>query len=128
MNHAKRQLDLKIEPDITRRNGSGLNTKSLSGGEKSFSQICLLLAMWEAMGSPLRCLDEFDVFMDAVNRNLSVKMIIEAARDSVGRQYILISPGSKADITQAPDVRVCELGAPQRGQGNLDGNVERSRR
>lgn len=128
MNHTKRLLDLKIEPDITRRNGGGYSTKSLSGGEKSFSQICLLLAMWEAMGSPLRCLDEFDVFMDAVNRNLSVKMIIEAARDSVGRQYILISPGSKADITQAPDVRVCELGAPQRGQGNLDSNVERSRR
>lgn len=128
MNHSKRLLDLRIEPDITKRSAAGRDTKTLSGGEKSFSQICLLLAMWEAMGSPLRCLDEFDVFMDAVNRNLSVKMIIEAARDSIGRQYILISPGSKADITQAPDVRVCELGAPQRGQGNLDGNVERSRR
>lgn len=128
MNHSKRLLDLRIEPDITKKNGAGRDTKTLSGGEKSFSQICLLLAMWEAMGSPLRCLDEFDVFMDAVNRNLSVRMIIEAARDSVGRQYILISPGSKADITQAPDVRVCELGAPQRGQGNLDANLERSRR
>lgn len=128
MSHSKRLLDLRIEPDITKRSAAGRDTKTLSGGEKSFSQICLLLAMWEAMGSPLRCLDEFDVFMDAVNRNLSVKMIIEAARDSIGKQYILISPGSKADITPAPDVRVCELGAPQRGQGNLDANVERSRR
>ena len=32
--------------------------KTLSGGEKSFSTICLLLSVWEAMGSPLRCLDE----------------------------------------------------------------------
>ena len=33
-------------------------TNTLSGGEKSFSQICLLLALWDAMGSPFRCLDE----------------------------------------------------------------------
>jgi structural maintenance of chromosomes protein 6 len=30
--------------------------KSLSGGEKSFSTICLLLSLWEAIGCPLRCL------------------------------------------------------------------------
>lgn len=128
MNHSKRLLDLRIEPDVTERDPTGRDTKTLSGGEKSFSQICLLLAMWEAMGSPLRCLDEFDVFMDAVNRSLSVKIIIEAARESVGRQYILISPGSKEDIPCAPDVRVVELGAPERGQQTLDNNVERRRR
>lgn len=105
MNHARRLLDLSIEPDITKKSGTGRGTKTLSGGEKSFAQICLLLSMWEAMGSPIRCLDEFDVFMDAVNRNMSVRMIIEAARDSVGKQYILISPGSTKDIPAAPDVK-----------------------
>jgi hypothetical protein len=30
--------------------------KSLSGGEKSFATICLLLALWEAIGCPIRCL------------------------------------------------------------------------
>lgn len=115
MNHRKRLLDLSIEPDLTRRSGTGRSTKTLSGGEKSFSQICLLLAMWEAMGSPIRCLDEFDVFMDAVNRNLSVKMIIDAARDSVGRQYVLISPGSKSDIPKASDVKAEQMPEPLRG-------------
>ena len=50
--------------------------KALSGGEKSFATICLLLSLWEAIGCPIRCLDEFDVFMDAVNRQVSMKMIV----------------------------------------------------
>jgi len=66
--------------------------KSLSGGEKSFSTICLLLALWETMGSPIRCLDEFDVFMDAVNRRISMKMLVDTAKDSNETQYILITP------------------------------------
>lgn len=31
-----------------------------------------------------------------------------AARRSVGRQFILITPGSRAEIRVAPDVRVIE--------------------
>ena len=106
--HREKLLEVSVEPDITRRDGSGRGARTLSGGEKSFSQICLLLGIWEAMGSPIRCLDEFDVFMDAVNRSLSVSLLIDAARRSTGRQFVLISPGTKADIKTAPDVNVRE--------------------
>ena len=66
---------------------------SLSGGEKSFSTLCLLLSLWETCGSPIRCLgrlltsifpvfliaglvDEFDVFMDSQFRRVSISMLV----------------------------------------------------
>jgi hypothetical protein len=81
---------LQVEPDETRAAAKGRQAQTLSGGEKSFSTICLLLALWDAMGSPIRCLDELyehrcckqsanstsDVFMDSVNRDVTLKMIV----------------------------------------------------
>ncbi|ODM18324.1 hypothetical protein SI65_06195 [Aspergillus cristatus] len=117
--HQGKLLDLQVEPDITKEDGAGRGAKTLSGGEKSFSQVCLLLALWEAMGSPIRCLDEFDVYMDHVNRKMAIDMLMLAARRSIGRQFILITPGSRSDISLAPDVRVKELAEPERGQTTL---------
>ncbi|GKZ40075.1 structural maintenance of chromosomes protein 6, partial [Aspergillus brasiliensis] len=105
--HEGKLLDLQVEPDIT-KDSAGRGAKTLSGGEKSFSQVCLLLALWEAMGSPIRCLDEFDVYMDHINRKMAIDMLMLAARRSIGRQFILITPGSRAEITLAPDVCVKE--------------------
>ncbi|KAJ9359506.1 DNA repair protein [Paecilomyces variotii] len=116
--HEGKLLDLQVEPDIT-KDSAGRGAKTLSGGEKSFSQVCLLLSLWEAMGSPIRCLDEFDVYMDSVNRKMAIDMLMLAARRSIGRQFILITPGSRAEISLAPDVRVKELAEPQRGQRTL---------
>lgn len=78
IDHKCKRLDVHVEPDKSVTTGKGRQTKTLSGGEKSFSSICLLLALWEAMGAPLRCLDEFDVFMDDVNRDVSTKMIVRS--------------------------------------------------
>lgn len=108
LDHVQKMMNISVEPDITRWDGSGRNARTLSGGEKSFAQICLLLSIWDAMGVPIRCLDEFDVYMDAVNRTTSVNLLIEGARQSIGRQFILISPGTKSDIKRAPDVTAIE--------------------
>jgi structural maintenance of chromosomes protein 6 len=82
IDHENRKLALQVEPDETQKRAAGRNTKTLSGGEKSFSSICMLLSIWEAMGSPLRCLDEFDVFMDNVNRAISTNMLVGTLTDS----------------------------------------------
>lgn len=105
MDHQEKTLNISVEPDVTRTSDSGRQANTLSGGEKSFSQICLLLSIWEAMGSPIRCLDEFDVFMDNVNRDMSIGIMVDAARRSVGRQFILITPNSMDRVPDADDVK-----------------------
>ena len=96
------------------------DTRSLSGGERSFSTLAFLLALWEAMECPFRCLDEFDVFMDAINRRLCMKLLIEMARTtSSSRQYILITPQDISTISLGNDVRVHRLRDPERGQSVL---------
>ncbi|PSR85483.1 RecF/RecN/SMC N terminal domain-containing protein [Coniella lustricola] len=125
LDHENHTLEVQVEPDKTRKNAAARNTKTLSGGEKSFSSICLLLAIWEAMGSPLRCLDEFDVFMDNVNRAISTNMLISAARNSVGRQYILITPNAiegRANLDK--DVQIIRMRDPR--QKGLDDFVTAS--
>ena len=62
--------------------------------------------------------------MDSVNRKMAIDMLVRismvyegcrindhqmvAARRSIGRQFILITPGSRSEISLAPDVRVKE--------------------
>ncbi|KAL8735651.1 MAG: hypothetical protein Q9166_000820 [cf. Caloplaca sp. 2 TL-2023] len=104
-NHKEKKLDLVVEPDPTKV-GKGREAKTLSGGEKSFSTICLLLSLWDAMGAPVRCLDEFDVFMDSVNREVSMRKMIEAARYSIGKQFVLITPGSMGSVSSSHDVKI----------------------
>jgi chromosome segregation ATPase len=74
--HENQKLTLTVRTEEALNGHQDKDPKSLSGGEKSFATICLLLALWESIGCPIRCLDEFDVFMDAVNRQISMSMMV----------------------------------------------------
>ncbi|KAG0277929.1 Structural maintenance of chromosomes protein 6 [Linnemannia exigua] len=119
--HTKKDLTIKVETDDPNSAQAGVardkDPKSLSGGEKSFSTICFLLALWNSMASTIRCLDEFDVFMDAVNRRISMSMLIDAARQADGVQFILITPQDASSVNPGPDIRVHRLNDPERNQG-----------
>ncbi|KAJ7132967.1 P-loop containing nucleoside triphosphate hydrolase protein [Mycena filopes] len=119
--HEKGTLQLKVQTDdqAATKGGRDKDPRSLSGGEKSFSTICLLLSLWESIGCPLRCLDEFDVFMDAVNRRISMKMMIDTANQSDKKQYVLITPQDMNNVSIGPTVRVHRMTDPERGQGVL---------
>ncbi|KAJ2679177.1 Structural maintenance of chromosomes protein 6 [Coemansia spiralis] len=90
------------------------DTKSLSGGERSFTTICLLLSLWETMNCPVRALDEFDVFMDAANRHIAMKMMVDSARSKSDTQFILITPQDMPSFRHDADITIFKLNPPAR--------------
>ena len=66
--------------------------KSLSGGERSYTQTALLLALGTAIECPFRVMDEFDVFMDTENRQLTLETLISGAKKDLSKQYIFVTP------------------------------------
>jgi len=58
IDHRNQEIRVKVTPPGRTKTSSNKDPKTLSGGEKSFAQICFLLSVWEAMGSPIRALDE----------------------------------------------------------------------
>lgn len=88
---------------------------SLSGGEKSFTQIAFLLSIWKVMKPRVCGLDEFDVFMDSVNRTIAIRLLIHELRNS-NAQSIFITPQDIAvvgDLKDSEDVRIHRIKAPR---------------
>lgn len=111
--HQLRELHLSIRTDGEQNKPEQTrDIKQLSGGEKSFGTTCFLLSLWGSIGAPLRCLDEFDVFMDAVNRRIVMDMLVEHARQR-NFQFILITPIPLNDFLAAnPDIHVVRMKEP----------------
>jgi chromosome segregation ATPase len=60
-----------------------------------------------------------DVFMDSVNRERSMDMIIQAARRSIGRQFIFITPQAMNNVKHTSDVKIIRMSDPERNQTAL---------
>jgi chromosome segregation ATPase len=61
--HNAQTLEIVVHPNKSKDTNENRDLKSLSGGERSFSTISFLLALWTIVDSPIIFLDEFDVFM-----------------------------------------------------------------
>ncbi|KAJ9546237.1 hypothetical protein OSB04_025944 [Centaurea solstitialis] len=91
----KLSIEVKMPQDSSTTNVR--DTRGLSGGERSFSTLCFALALHEMTEAPFRAMDEFDVFMDAVSRKISLDTIVDFGL-AQGSQWIFITPH---DIRQA---------------------------
>jgi len=90
------------------------DTRSMSGGERSYSTLALTLSLGESIESPFRAMDEFDVFMDAVNRKVSMDALIDFARDPFNKdkQFLFITPQDISAVdASAPDIKVQKMKA-----------------
>jgi len=116
--HEKQTIDIMVQldsMDAASNKSTMQNTKALSGGERSYSTVSLLLALWEAMECPFRAMDEFDVFMDAVNRKISIDLLLKCSSQNQNRQFIFITPHDFSQIQLAEGVKIVKMHPPERG-------------
>lgn len=59
---AKRTLEIEVVPRDKGVENATTKTNSLSGGERSYSTVALLISLWSCVDNPFYFLDEYDVF------------------------------------------------------------------
>ncbi|KAK1171782.1 structural maintenance of chromosomes protein 6 isoform X1 [Acipenser oxyrinchus oxyrinchus] len=113
--HKNETLAIAVQPGEGDK--AALNDmRSLSGGERSFSTICFILSLWAIAEAPFRCLDEFDVYMDMVNRRISMDMMLKVADSQRYRQFIFLTPQSMSSLPVSSLIRILRMHDPERGQ------------
>ncbi|NXN74821.1 SMC6 protein, partial [Himantopus himantopus] len=117
--HKNETLSITVQPREEDK-GALNDVRSLSGGERSFSTVCFILSLWSITESPFRCLDEFDVYMDMVNRRIAMDMILKVADSQHHRQFILLTPQSMSSLPTSSRIRILRMQDPERGQRTLN--------
>ncbi|CAL2033100.1 unnamed protein product [Caenorhabditis brenneri] len=101
---AKKQDSKKKKKKETR------DLKGLSGGERSFVTAALVMSLWEVMEQPFRMMDEFDVFMDMMNRKLVMDLLVElATKKFPHNQFIFFTPQGIKELNKVDGLQVFEM-------------------
>uniref|UniRef100_UPI00398F0083 structural maintenance of chromosomes protein 6-like n=1 Tax=Pristiophorus japonicus TaxID=55135 RepID=UPI00398F0083 len=116
--HKNRDLSISVQREDGIKTAAG-DMRSLSGGERSFSTVCFILSLWDTMESPFRCLDEFDVYMDMVNRRISIDLMLKVAERESSRQFLFFTPLNMSFLPDSCLIRILRMHGPERGQATL---------
>lgn len=106
----RKKLDLVVNPQ---QGTQGVTTTTnLSGGEKSFSTVAFLYSLWQCMELPFYFLDEFDVYMDKLNRTKVFDILLHHAARKPQLQFVFLTPQDISFLDK--QVTILRLDAPKR--------------
>ncbi|KAF7146871.1 hypothetical protein RHSIM_Rhsim03G0166000 [Rhododendron simsii] len=112
VNYAEEKLSIEVKMPQDASSNNVRDTRGLSGGERSFSTLCFALALHEMTEAPFRAMDEFDVFMDAVSRKISLDTLVDFAL-AQGSQWIFITPHDISMVKQGERIKKQQMAAPR---------------
>uniref|UniRef100_A0A1I8NV53 Rad50/SbcC-type AAA domain-containing protein n=1 Tax=Stomoxys calcitrans TaxID=35570 RepID=A0A1I8NV53_STOCA len=113
VDHQEKTLKLSVVPRDHNKNAVS-STKSLSGGERSYSTVAFLISLWSCVDHPFYFLDEYDVFTDEVNREYMTRLLVDEGRKRPLRQYSFLTPQDMALMSE-DFIKILRLGEPDRG-------------
>ncbi|KAI9101480.1 hypothetical protein K1719_023962 [Acacia pycnantha] len=112
VNYEEKTLSIKVQMPQDASGCAVRDTRGLSGGERSFSTLCFTLALHDMTESPFRAMDEFDVFMDAVSRKISLDTLVDFAVEQ-GSQWIFITPHDISMVKQGNRIKKQQIAGPR---------------
>lgn len=112
VSYEEQTLSVEVKMPQDASSSSIRDTRGLSGGERSFSTLCFTLALHEMTEAPFRAMDEFDVFMDAVSRKISLDAIVDFAL-AQGSQWIFITPHDISMVRHDERIKKQQMAAPR---------------
>ncbi|XP_033215267.1 structural maintenance of chromosomes protein 6 isoform X2 [Belonocnema kinseyi] len=115
IDHKEKTLELEVNPQNDAKRPTN-DAKSLSGGERSYSTVAFILALWDCTGLPFYFLDEFDVFMDKINRRVIMDILLDHTRSHPQSQFAFLTPLDTSSIQVDDYITIHRLAAPERSQ------------
>lgn len=114
IDHKECKLELKVIPRDSQIADAVSNTKSLSGGERSYSTVAFLIALWSCVDHPFYFLDEYDVFSDEYNRHIMTMLLLNEAEKKKDKQFGFLTPQDFSNIEASSSVTIHKLQDPDR--------------
>jgi chromosome segregation ATPase len=114
IDHKDQTLALKVIPRDSQVEGAVSNTKSLSGGERSYSTVAFLISLWNCVDHPFYFLDEYDVFSDEYNRHMMTMLLLNEADRRKDRQFGFLTPQEFSNISAGDNITIHKLSDPER--------------
>ncbi|EJW01675.1 hypothetical protein EDEG_00392 [Edhazardia aedis USNM 41457] len=110
-NHEIETLEIKVKLQGNKISG---DKNTLSGGERSYAAVCFLLSLWPSVCCPIKILDEFDVYMDNMNRKCAINLITDYINKSKNLSQVLLISPLDTSLVGSKDCEVIVLEPPQR--------------